>query len=1814
LKHLQGLFVISNKQTIRTCLIGTLFLLVIPLGIFAQDDLNIHGVVSDAMTSSKLVDVKVTVKKDGSVHDNFTTRANGKYEFYLDCGAQYEFVFERSGYVKRSIKINSNGVPVEIIGAGIIMPTDMSMYEITEAMEGADLSVFDKPIGKASYDPAQADLVWDFAYTNQIKSEIFKFIRDVEKKQKELEKEASAEDKAAMALEEKFNDFVKKGDDAMSGNDYEDAVLNYRAALDLKPGDGAVEAKLGDAQTKWNNQKAQQKLDADYSAALDGGDGYMRTEEYDKAVEKYQEALELRPEESYPKDQIAEAERIIEELAASMANQEQFNKIMAEADGFSDEEKFVEAIAKYEEALVVIPGNSEAKSKLAKAQDALANIEENAAKKAQYEKLIAAADAAFAAENYEVAKTSYEEAADVLPDEAYPKTQIEACNGKLNALADAAEKKEAFDKLVADGDAAMMGTNYEDAVAKYQEALNLIPNEEPAVSKLAEAKGLLGELLADQQKQENYDALIKEADDAFSEETYDLAKSKYQEAKQVIPEKTYPLDQIAKIDAALAELAGEKAVQEAYNSAMASGAISIGSDDYLAAIGHFQDALTAIPADNDATKELESANAALSDQQAGKAQKEQYDALIASADSKFDAASWTEAIVDYEAALGILSDEAHPLARIEAAKTNIEKEKSEAEAAELQGAFDGLVVEGDNALGSEDFDASISKYEEALELMASAEVEAKLASAEEAKKAFLAMQGLQEQYDDAIAAADESFQGQDWEMSIELYQAASEIKPEENYPVDQIGLANEEINAAAAAAQAELQADFDALVTLGDKLLDENSFDPAIEKYEEALAILESAEVEAKIANTQKLQEEYKKQQGIGEQYDEAIANADALFAEKAWLEAKSSYEAASEIKQDEQYPKDRIALIDETIAAEESARQAELQATFDALVALGDKLLEEKSFDPSIEKYEEALAIMESAEVEAKIANAQKLQEEYKKQQGIGEQYADAIANADALFAEKAWLESKSSYEAASEIKQDEQYPKDRIALIDETLASEEAARQSEFDAFVASGDKFIENKSFDDGIVQYEQALDVMESAEVEDKIASAQSDQNQFDDEQAKQQRYDETIAEADVDFGQNNWDAALSLYETAGEILPEETYPKDQIALIEQKIAEVDEASMAALQAERESRVNALVAAGDESFGQKDFIAAMGKFEAALGILPEREDVSEKLSEAEAALLAQQESEALEQAYMSAIEKGNTSFDSQDWISALSSYEEALEIKPNESYPQEKIEEVTLKLDVLAEAERLEREAELKKDFDKLIAAGDKQFNKTKFDKALEEYELALNLLPDNALAQQKIKAAEEALGELEADRAVMNNYNAAIDEGDALFKSENYEMAKLKYADASDIMPNEEYPKNKMVEIDLILDRQRLKELAGERDALDRAYQTAIDEGDGNFASSSYDEARVAYNEAIKLKPNETYPKGQLERIDLKIEDAANAERKRKRLADLEEERRLAEEKRRENMNRVNTDSEDQAERFMREAREAEENQRYERIKKMKIQEEVNLDQYEGQSAEIRAANYLVFEAYRRKFADQYREPKQVQASKVGNSIKYKKALLGSLGRSNEMDEVRNGDQYNEILALEQEITKWKADMSAAENKSIRQEHEKATEVLVDVESKSAMNYNERVTANKEYQERNEELYRESEQLAQQRRDKAAELQKQNKDYGDYMTDLSEKGVINARQNKQDLNDRYAGRGSNSSFSSDVYRSELAENYPQGVTEESSTLGNKVIITRIVVSGKRGDEYKKVVDKAGEYYFKNGISISENTWNRETIDAFNKSKD
>lgn len=64
--------------------------------------------------------------------------------------------------------------------------------------------------------------------------------------------------------------------------------------------------------------------------------------------------------------------------------------------------------------------------------------------------------------------------------------------------------------------------------------------------------------------------------------------------------------------------------------------------------------------------------------------------------------------------------------------------------------------------------------------------------------------------------------------------------------------------------------------------------------------------------------------------------------------------------------------------------------------------------------------------------------------------------------------------------------------------------------------------------------------------------------------------------------------------------------------------------------------------------------------------------------------------------------------------------------------------------------------------------------------------------------------------------------------------------------------------------------------------------------------------------------------------------------------------------------------------------------------------------------------------------------------------------------------------------------------------------------------------------------------------------------------------------------------------------------ELAEQYPEGITEEVYREGNKTITKRVVVKNNRGNEYKQVQhDWGGKYYFKNDISITQRVWQNET---------
>jgi hypothetical protein len=118
------------------------------------------------------------------------------------------------------------------------------------------------------------------------------------------------------------------------------------------------------------------------------------------------------------------------------------------------------------------------------------------------------------------------------------------------------------------------------------------------------------------------------------------------------------------------------------------------------------------------------------------------------------------------------------------------------------------------------------------------------------------------------------------------------------------------------------------------------------------------------------------------------------------------------------------------------------------------------------------------------------------------------------------------------------------------------------------------------------------------------------------------------------------------------------------------------------------------------------------------------------------------------------------------------------------------------------------------------------------------------------------------------------------------------------------------------------------------------------------------------------------------------------------------------------------------------------------------------------------------------------------------------------------------------------------------------------------------------------------------------RENAMEIYRQKRD-----TEFAER----QRENKS-ANERYDARKKAFEKNAGEARDEEAykavagtENLKQGVTENSYKLGNKMVTERLVKIGNKVDKYKKVVSKTAIYFFRNGQSITEETWKKATLE-------
>jgi hypothetical protein len=1267
------------------------------------------------------------------------------------------------------------------------------------------------------------------------------------------------------ANNEKFARLIADAQNAVLKKDLAGAKDLYSQALSVKPDNKEIPAKIQEI----DQQLAQQKLDQQYAELIAAADNSFNTGQLEAAKQSYASAQNLKPKEDYPKQQIQKIDAELARIAKEKADQEQYEKALANGDSQKNAQKYSDAISAYQQALKVRPNDPAANARIAEVQEILAGIERDK----NYHDAVKTADAALAANKLEDAKSEYNKALQFKSNDEYVKKQ-------LALIAETEANNEKFARLIADAQNAVLKKDLAGAKDLYSQALSVKPDNKEIPAKIQE----IDQQLAQQKLDQQYAELIAAADNSFNTGQLEAAKQSYASAQNLKPKEDYPKQQIQKIDAELARIAKEKADQEQYEKALANGDSQKNAQKYSDAISAYQQALKVRPNDPAANARITEVQEIL----AGIERDKNYQAAMQQAESEFGKNNFDLAIASFQKALSIKPAETLPAERIRAIEAIREQQR---QARILDENYQAAIARADKAFSSQDFAAALTAYTDAINLKATEQYPkdrlevVKKAMAEKAEQ-----ERINQAYSDAIRQADQLLAGKSYRDSRNKYQEAGQYKPAETYPKQQIQkldqlIAEEEKAKKDAADYAHAMAKADSLFKLDDLLAAKQSYQAASNIYpKEVIPPQKMKEIDNLLAERAKQAEEKAKleaqQRAINEKYTASIQKADQAFAAKDYSAATNAYNEASGIKPEEKYPKNKLAEIEQILAKQRDD-------AYQQAIAAANASFNGKQWNDALDQYNKALTIKANDAYATKQIAA--INAELEKLKMLDGQYNTAIAEADKLFTNKDYAKAKEAYQRAGAIKPEAEHPKQRIAAIDQLLAEAQKAEElnQRYASAIRSGMDLMNNQRLEEARAQFEKAheykptepIPPQKIAEIEKLIAqktelerlAALEKEQQLAKEKADKAKYEAAIAAADRDFSSQKYEPARKNYEAALSVFPQEQYPKNQIAQIEQILKDQATAKQLALaKAQQDSMNNARKRAFDLAFAKAEALEQKSQFEPAIAqfreaekIIPENKGmVDQRIAQIKERMqtLAKQE-----QDYRAALAKADALYAKASYTEALPAYQEAGRIKPEETYPKQRISEIQALL------------TGKENDYQAAIKLADSYFSASDWINAKSKYTEALAIRPTETYPQNQLKEIDKKLADAELARANKEAqdkaYNNAIANGERLMADNDLANAKMQFQAALTIKPREVYPADKIKEIELLLSEQRAKEeLAARQKQADEKYRQAIATADKEFSNKAYSAARIRYQEALAIKPAETYPQSQIARIDQLISE------------------------------------------------------------------------------------------------------------------------------------------------------------------------------------------------------------------------------------------------------------------------------------------------------------------------------------------------------
>ncbi len=1321
-----------------------------------------------------------------------------------------------------------------------------------QKIQEIDKYTSDKKSVQDAYDKSieQADQFYinrDFANARLKYQEALKSKPDARYPKEMLDKTKSGETRL-QSDQQKYDAALASAESFFKEGEYESALIGYKSALALQPTETYPKTKITETEKLISERTSRMEA---YDIAIKNGDQAFDEKKYDPALIHYRNALTLLPAEKYPAQKI---EAITTLLAQLKSVDENYKKVLAEADMFFGQSNFTEAITAYTKALDIKPEEVYPQQKITEAQNQLASAR---SKEENYTAAISSGDKALAETKYDEAMLAYKQALSIKPAEKYPKDKSDEIN---KILAKQKSESDQYAQAIEKGDKDLATGNFAPALAAFQEAQTIKPAESYPQEKITE----INLAIADQQKRnEQYSTAINTGDQLFASKDYTRAGVAYSEAADLKKNEKYPMEQIAKIDKIVADA---QSADQNYTQAINEGDTYFTGLSYVEAITSYKKASVIKPAEAYPKTQIEKINGLIADQ---KKLEAEYLASIASADKLFAAQKYDDAITAYRKSLELKPAGKYPSDKI------LEAEKLISDLKTLQESYEKAVAEGDKYFSEKDFSNSLASYTNANSLQPEETYpKQKIAGV----KAILDKDKAEGQrYQEAIAEGDKLYNDQKYEAALAQYQSASGIKAAEKYPQDQITKINQLI-----ADQKKLEEDYMKLITdaevqfkaakykdarelytnagtlkpaeklpkdkiteidglLADMQNKEQSFAGHISQGDESFAGKNYNEALMSYTNALKIKpaEAYPKaqiekingllaeQKKLDANYAAAIASADKLFTAQKYDEAIVIYRKSLELKSAEKYPSDKISEAEKLIADLKT-----LQESYEKAIAEGDKYFSEKDFPNSLASYTNANTLKPSETYpNQKIAELKAILD---KDKADGQRFQEAITQADKLFTDQKYANALEPYRQAAVIKPTEKYPKDQIAKIDRIIA-EQKKLDEDYQKLIADANaqltaaKYEEARELysDAGVLKPTETLPKDKIAEIDILLAGIQQ----------KERNYSGSIKDGDNLFAEKKYAEAITSYTIASTLKPAETYPKQQVEKINILLAE---------QKKLDNSYLAVLTNADKSFDEKKYAEALADYRKAQAIKPSEKYAAEKIAEAEKQISDQK---AQQEAYDKAIADGDTKLNGKEYENALLAFKTAISVKPAEIYPSQKIAEIQAILD----KNKVENDR-----YQEAIALADKFFTAEKYREALEPYQRANTIKSGEKYPQEQIARINQLLGELKKQD---EEYQNLVAQAETQLKALKYEDSRSLYTKAGTLKPSETLPKEKIAEIDKILTDIKLK---------DENYAKAIHSGAEMYAAKNLPAAIKSYEEAQLLKPSEKFPQDRIAGIKAEI--------------------------------------------------------------------------------------------------------------------------------------------------------------------------------------------------------------------------------------------------------------------------------------------------------------------------------------------------------